>query len=138
MARRWAETDKMFGLVGGYEKTGAAGGALGVTVAYLNVGGQGTAEPVTSNHRGHRRGRRLLSPRLGNLRFSVRGGGGYAWFNENRVFLTTGVSQTSNGQWNGYFADAHAGAAYESHIGRFYLRPEAASTTSTSMRTPTA
>jgi hypothetical protein len=119
------ETDKMFGLVGGYEKAGAGGGAAGVSVAYLNIGGQGTFVPVTSNvvtdiaevGAYYRRA-------WGNLRISLRGGGGYAWFHENREFITTGVSETSNGAWNGYFADAHVGAAYEFHIGRFYLRPE--------------
>ena len=119
------ETDKMFGLVGGYEKSGAGGGAVGLTVAYLNIGGQGTFSPVTGNivtdvaevGAYYRRA-------WGNLRISLRGGGGYAWFHENREFITTGVSETSNGAWNGYFADAHVGAAYEFHIGRFYLRPE--------------
>ena len=119
------ETDKMFGLVGGYEKMGAAGGALGVTVAYLNIGGQGTAAPVTGD---------LVTDLAevgayyrrawGNLRISLRGAGGYAWFNENRDFTTTGVAETSTGSWNGYFADAHAGLAYEFHISRFYIRPE--------------
>jgi hypothetical protein len=119
------ETDKMFGLVGGYEKAGAGGGALGVSVAYLNVGGQSTAAPVTGNivtdiaevGAYYRRA-------WGNLHLSLRGAGGYAWYNEHRNFVTTGVSETSTGSWNGYFADAHAGAAYEFHLGRFYLRPE--------------
>jgi hypothetical protein len=119
------ETDRMFGLVGGYEKAGAAGGAVGVTVAYMNIGGQGTATPVNGN---------IVSDiaevgayyrrAWGNLRISVRGAGGYAWFNERREFVTTGVSEISKGDWNGYFADAHAGAAYELHLGRFYVRPE--------------
>jgi outer membrane autotransporter protein len=104
---------------------GAGGGALGLTVAYLNIGGQGTAAPVTGN---------LVSDLAevgayyrrawGDLRISLRGAGGYAWFNEQRDFLTTGVSETSTGHWNGYFADAHAGVAYELHISRFYIRPE--------------
>ena len=119
------ETDKMFGLVGGYEKAGAGGGAVGVSAAYLNIGDQGTAAPVTGHTvtdiaevgAYYRRA-------WGNLRISLRGGGGYAWFNEHRDFVTSGVSETSTGAWNGYFADAHAGAAYEFHIGRFYLRPE--------------
>jgi len=119
------ETDKMFGLVGGYEKAGAAGGAIGVTAAYINVGSQGTASPVTGNlvtdiaeiGAYYRRA-------WGGLRFSLRGAGGYAWFNERRDFTTSGVAETSTGKWNGYFADAHAGAAYEFHISRFYIRPE--------------
>jgi hypothetical protein len=120
-------TAKMFGLVGGYEKMGAAGGALGVSVAYLNIGDQGTAEPVNAQTISNIAEVGAYYRRAwGDVRFSVRGGGGYAWFNENRMFVTTGVSQSSNGAWNGYFADAHAGAQYEAHIGRFYIRPEAA------------
>ncbi len=119
-------TAQLFGLVGGYEKMGAAGGALGVSVAYLNVGDQGTAEPVNAQTIENIAEVGAYYRRAwGDLRFSVRGGGGYAWFNEDRMFLTTGVSQTSNGQWNGYFADGHVGLQYEAHLGRFYLRPEA-------------
>ena len=119
------ETDKMFGLVGGYEKMGISGGAVGVTVAYLNIGGQGTAAPVTGNIVTNVAEVGAYYRRAwGNLHFSLRGAGGYAWFNEHRDFTTTGVSEISTGNWNGYFADAHAGAAYEFHIGRFYLRPE--------------
>jgi len=119
------ETDKMFGLVGGYEKAGAGGGAVGLTVAYLNIGGQGTAAPVTGNIVTNLTEVGAYYRRAwGDLRLSLRGAGGYAWFDEHRDFTTTGVAETSTGNWNGYFADAHAGAAYEFHIGRFYLRPE--------------
>ena len=31
---------------------------------------------------------------------------------------------TSYGRWNGFFGDAHAGASFEAHISRFYVRPE--------------
>jgi hypothetical protein len=119
------ETDKMFGLVGGYEKAGAGGGAVGLTVAYLNIGGQGTAAPVTGNIVTNLTEVGAYYRRAwGNLHLSLRGAGGYAWFNEHRDFTTTGVSEISTGNWNGFFADAHAGAAYEFHVGRFYLRPE--------------
>jgi hypothetical protein len=119
------ETDKVFGMVGGYEKMGAAGGALGVDAAYLNIGGLGTFQPVTSSLVENIAEVGAYYRRAwGDLRISLRGGGGYAWFNENRSFVTTGVSLTSTGSWTGYFADAHAGAAYEFHISRFYIRPE--------------
>lgn len=119
-------TDKLFGLVGGYEKMGAAGGALGLTVAYLNVGDQGVAEPVNAHTISNIAEVGAYYRRAwGGLRFSVRGGAGYAWFNESRMFVTSGVSETSTGNWNGYFADAHAGAQWEGHLGRFYVRPEA-------------
>jgi hypothetical protein len=119
-------TDKAFGLVGGYEKMGAAGGALGVSVAYLNIADVGTSEPVNAHTISNIAEVGAYYRRAwGGLRFSVRGGAGYAWFNEDRMFVTTGVSETSTGRWNGYFADAHAGAQWEGHIGRFYVRPEA-------------
>jgi hypothetical protein len=119
------DTDRVFGLVGGYEKMGAGGGAFGLTLAYLNIGTQDVAEPVGGN---------LITDVVEagayyrraweGLRFSVRGAAGYAWFNEKRLFVTDGVSASSNGNWNGYFGDAHAGAEYEFHVSRFYVRPE--------------
>jgi hypothetical protein len=118
-------TDKAFGLVGGVEKMGKAGGALGLTVSYLNIQDAGTYEPI---------GGQLVTNLVevggyyrrawGNLRISARAAAGYAWFDENRMFITTAVSETSKGEWNGYFGDAHAGASYEVHFGRFYIRPE--------------
>jgi len=119
------ETDKMFGLVGGYEKAGPAGGAIGVTAAYLNIGGQGTASPVTGELVSNIAEIGAYYRRAwGGLRLSLRGAGGYAWYDEHRDFTTSGVAEASTGRWNGYFADAHAGAAYEFHISRFYIRPE--------------
>lgn len=119
------DTDRVFGLVGGYEKMGAGGGAYGLTLSYLNIGTQDVAEPVGGN---------LITDLVevggyyrrawGDVRFSVRGAAGYAWFNEKRLFVTDGVSESSSGNWNGYFGDAHAGAEYEFHISKFYLRPE--------------
>ena len=119
-----ASTSKALGLVGGYEKMGAGGGALGVTLAYLNIQNVGVFEPL---------GARLVTQLLevgayyrrawGGLQFSARAAGGYAWFEQDRQFVTTGVSVTSSGNWNGYFADAHVGLGYEARIGRFYVRP---------------
>ena len=119
------ETDKVFGLVGGYEHMGQAGGAIGLTAAYLNIGSVGVFQPVGGNIVTDLAELGAYYRRAwGGLRFSVRGAGGYAWFNENREFVTTGVSETSKGNWNGYFVDAHVGAEYEANFGRFYLRPE--------------
>ena len=119
-------TAKLFGLVGGYERQGAAGGAVGLTVAYMNIGDVGTAEPVNAQTISDIAEVGAYYRRAwGNLHFSVRGGAGYAWFNSNRMFVTTGVSETSTGRWNGYFGDGHVGAEYEAHIGRFYVRPSA-------------
>jgi hypothetical protein len=118
-------TDKLFGLVGGYEHMGQGGGALGFTIAYLNVEDEGAAQPVGAN---------LVTQiveagayyrrNIGGFGLSLQGSGGYAGFKEKRLFLTTGVSMTSHGDWHGFFADAHGGLYYEARWGRFFLRPE--------------
>src|ERR1019366_4798992 len=119
------DTAKLFGLVGGYEHMGASGGALGVTAAFLNIGDNGVFEPIGGGIVANLAEVGAYYRRAwGGLRFSARGAAGYAWFSEDRMFVTTGVSETSRGAWNGYFGDAHAGAEYEVKIGRFYLRPE--------------
>jgi hypothetical protein len=119
------ETDQMFGLVGGYEKRGTAGGALGVTLAYLNVGAIDVDQPIAGDLVTNLAEVGAYYRRAwGGLRFSVRVGGGYAWFNEDRPFVTTGVADTAYGQWDGVFADGHTGLQYEAHFSRFYLRPE--------------
>jgi hypothetical protein len=117
--------DRMFGLVGGWEKAGLGGGAVGLTLSYLNIEDDSVAAPI---------GGHVVSNLLeaggyyrrewGGLRLSLRGAGGYAWFNEKRLFITTGVSETSYGAWNGVFADGHAGLGYEAHLGRYFIRPE--------------
>jgi hypothetical protein len=118
-------TDKVFGLVGGYERMGPGGGAVGVTLAYLNIGDTGTYSPVDGSMVTNLAEVGAYYRRAwGDLRFSVRGAGGYSWFNERREFVTTGVTDISYGSWNGYFADAHAGLEYEQHFGSFYVRPE--------------
>jgi hypothetical protein len=120
-------TDKMFGIVGGYERSGPGGGAVGVTLAYMNIGEQGTFDPVDGNVVSNLAEVGAYYRRAwGDLRFSLRGGGGYGWFNQRREFVTSGVTDISYGGWNGYFGDAHAGAEYEAHLGRFYVRPSVA------------
>jgi hypothetical protein len=118
-------TDRAFGLVGGAETMGAAGGALGVTVSYLNIASTGVAAPVDARFVTNLVEIGAYYRRAwGGFRLSVRGAGGYAWFDEKRQFVTTGVAETSTGRWNGYFGDAHAGVGYEAHLGRFYVHPE--------------
>lgn len=118
-------TDKTFGLVGGYEKMGPGGGAIGVTLAYLNIGDEGTFEPIGGDNVANLAEIGAYYRReWKGLRFSVRAGGGYAWFNQRREFVTTAVNETAYGNTNGYFADAHAGLQYEQHFGSFYVRPE--------------
>jgi len=118
-------TDKTFGLVAGYERMGPGGGAIGLTLAYMNISNQGTYDPVDGDLVSNIAEVGAYYRRAwGDLRFSVRGAGGYAWFNERREFVTTGVTDIAYADWNGYFADGHVGAEYEQHIGNYYIRPE--------------
>ncbi len=116
---------KLLGLVGGYERMGSGGGALGLTVSYLNSQEQDSAAAV---------GEHVVASMLeagayyrraiGGLTVSVRGAGGYAWFSGDRRFLAPLVTNTALSTWNGVFFDGHAGASYEAKFGRFYARPE--------------
>ncbi len=114
-----------FGLVGGYERMGAGGGALGATFSYLNIQDRDSASAV-----GEHTVASLLEiggyyrRAIGGLRVSARGGGGYAFFREDRKFISPGVSKRALSNWGAFFADSHVGAAYEVHLGRFYVRPE--------------
>jgi hypothetical protein len=118
-------TDKLFGLVGGYEKMGAGGGAIGVSLAYLNIGDAGVFEPVAGNLVANLAEVGAYYRRAwGDFHFSLRGAGGFGWFNERREFVTTAVDEIAYAGWNGYFGDAHAGAEYEFHLGHFHVRPE--------------
>ncbi len=115
---------KLLGLVGGYERP-AAGGALGVDVAYFNAQEEDTNAAVGEHvvaslvevgayyRRSH-----------GPFTISARGGIGYGWFSSDRKFLAPGVVETASSDWNGLMADGHFGASYEQHFGRFYAGPE--------------
>ncbi|HEY5107523.1 MAG TPA: autotransporter outer membrane beta-barrel domain-containing protein [Caulobacteraceae bacterium] len=116
---------KLLGLVGGYERMGAGGGAIGLTVSYLNSQEQDAAAAI---------GEHVVASMLeagayyrraiGGLTFSVRGAGGLAWFSGDRRFLDTGATNTALSNWTGVFFDGHAGVGYEAKFGRFYARPE--------------
>ena len=107
------ETDKMFGLVGGYEKSGAGGGALGVTrrLPQHRRPGHRRAGHRQPRHQ-HRRGRRLLPPRLGRPALLACAAAAATPGSTSTATSSPPASrETSTGSWNGYFADAHAGAA---------------------------
>lgn len=114
------------GLVGGYERMGVAGGALGVTIAYFNA-----QENSTASQLGARDVASLVEASvyvrrsLGNLTISARGGGGYGWFSENRIFSANGTFNQAQASWTGSFFDGHFGLAYEVKLfGPYYARPE--------------
>jgi hypothetical protein len=122
-----------FGFVGGYEAMGDAGGALGLTLAYVSieehdtvakVGEQTTASFVQSGAYWRRS--------IGGWRFNAGGGLGYAFFQGDRRFIAPdangdGVADLvlkNTADWNGVTANAYAGMAYEQKFGRFFARPE--------------
>ena len=116
---------KLVGVVGGYERLGPGGGALGLTLAYFNASEQDSASPIgagvqssTVEFGGYYR------REAGHLSVSARAGIGYSWLQDNRKFLTTGTSLTATSNWGALFYDGHFSTAYEQHLGRFYVRPE--------------
>ncbi|MEO8927380.1 MAG: autotransporter outer membrane beta-barrel domain-containing protein, partial [Caulobacteraceae bacterium] len=118
-------TSKLFGLVGGYERMGVAGGAVGVSVAYLNAQEQDTPAAVGEHVVGSMvEGGLYYRRATGPLTVSARGAVGYSWFSGDRRFLAPGAINIANSNWGGLFYDAHAGVAYERGFGRFYARPE--------------
>ena len=115
---------KLLGLIGGYEVP-AAGGAIGVDLAYFNAQEQDTTaaigeHTVASMVEVGAYARRSFGP----LTVAANGGVGYSWFTADRVFAAPGVFETASSGWHGLFADAHAEVSYVPHFGRFYVGPE--------------
>ena len=123
-----------FGFVGGYEAMGEAGGALGLTLAYVSVEEHDIAAKVGEQTTGNfvqlggywRRS-------VGGWRFNAGGGGGFGWYDGDRTFSsgdlnndgTNDVIRHNSAKWTGYTFNAFAGTAYEAKFGRYYARPEA-------------
>lgn len=122
-----------FGFVAGYEAMGEAGGALGLTLAYVSVeehdtvakvGEQTTASFVQTGAYWRRS--------VGGWRFNTGGGVGYGFFQGDRRFISPdangdGVADLvlkNTADWKGLTANAYAGVAYEQKFGRFFARPE--------------
>ncbi|MET3666663.1 hypothetical protein ABIC66_003290 [Caulobacter sp. 1776] len=122
-----------FGFVAGYEAMGDAGGALGLTLAYVSVeehdtvakvGEQTTASFVQTGAYWRRS--------AGGWRFNTGGGLGYGFFKGDRRFIAPdsngdGVADLllkNTADWKGLTANAYAGVAYEQKFGRFFARPE--------------
>ncbi|KQY35606.1 autotransporter [Caulobacter sp. Root1455] len=123
-----------FGFVGGYEAMGDAGGALGLTLAYVSIEEHDIAAKVGEQTTGNfvelgaywRRA-------VGGWRFNLGGGGGYGWYDGDRTFNTgdlngdgaADVQRHNSAKWNGSTFNAFAGMAYEAKFGRYFTRPEA-------------
>ena len=123
-----------FGFVGGYEAMGEAGGALGLTLAYVSVEEHDIAAKVGEQTTGNfvqlggywRRS-------IGGWRMNAGGGGGFGWYDGDRTFSSgdlnndgaNDVIRHNSAKWTGYTFNAFAGTAYEAKFGRYYARPEA-------------
>ena len=123
-----------FGFVGGYEAMGDAGGALGLTLAYVSIEEHDIAAKVGEQTTGNfvqlggywRRS-------VGGWRMNAGGGGGFGWYDGDRTFSSGDVDgngvvdvvRHNSAKWTGYTFNAFAGTAYEAKFGRYYARPEA-------------
>jgi hypothetical protein len=117
---------QLFGVVGGYERMGAGGGALGVSLGYFNVQENDSASQLGSRDVASLiEGSVYYRRSFGNLTFAARGGGGFGWFSSNRIFAYLQTYDIAQSNWTGAFIDGHVGLAYEVKLfGGFYARPE--------------
>ncbi len=124
---------QVFGFMGGYESMSANGGALGLTLAYVNVEEHDSAAVVGENTTASVfQGGIYYRKSIGGLQLNAGAGGGYAWFDGKRRFIAgdadgdgaADVIRSNSAEWNGATANAFAGIAYQAMVGRFYARPE--------------
>jgi hypothetical protein len=125
--------NQAFGFVGGYEAMGDAGGALGLTLAYLNVEEHDTVAKVgEQTTASFVQGGAYWRRSIGGLRLNAGGGAGYGWFTGDRRFIAPDVNGDgvadlilkNSADWTGATLNAFAGAAYEHKFGRYFVRPE--------------
>jgi outer membrane autotransporter protein len=113
-----------FGLAAGAEMVGEKS-ALGLNASLVTADykdkGAATGERVVMNFTEVGGNWRL---RAGPFQADARAGLGYVWFDSDRKLLASGLDLTSSAKWNGWIADAHAGASYELKLGGLYARPE--------------
>lgn len=114
-----------YGLAGGAEMVGEAN-AFGldgsfVTVEYKDRGAQ-VGERVVMNFA---EGGAYWRLRSGDFQADARAGLGYVWFDGDRRLEGPSLSRSTTAKWNGWLVDAHAGASYALHAGRFYAVPQA-------------
>jgi hypothetical protein len=116
---------KLAGVVAGWEHLGIAGGAVGMTLSYMNDSEVPSAAQLGSGVVGNLVEASLYYRRsIGGLTVSARGGFGGAFFSSDRLFLATGTTLNARASYDGYFYDGHFGVAYSQKLGHFYIRPE--------------
>lgn len=127
-AQTLGSSTKGFGFAAGYESMSSKGGALGATLSYMNAEERDKPAQVGEHTAGSVYELGLYwRQAYGNWLMSVSGGGGYAMFDGVRKFIapmpTGAVIRTAKASWSGYTGRANASAAYEAHMGRYYVRP---------------
>jgi hypothetical protein len=116
---------RLVGLVAGVEHLGVAGGAVGMTLSYINDDEVTSVSQVGSGLMANLVEASLYYRRsIGGFTVSARGGLGAAFFTGDRVFLASGTTLNAKSNFDGYFYDGHFGVAYEQKLGHFYVRPE--------------
>lgn len=122
------------GFVGGYEAMGDAGGALGLTLAYVSIEEHDIAAKVGEQTTGNFLDLGAYWRRsVGGWRMNLGGSAAYGWFDGDRTLNsgdvdgngTVDVQRHNSADWNGYSFAAFAGVGYEAQFGRYFLRPEA-------------
>ncbi len=122
------------GFVAGYEAMGDAGGALGVTLALVDIESKDTDAKVGEQNSGMLTQAGVYWRRsVGGWRFNMGGGAGGGRFTGHRSFISedvdsdgeADVSITNRSHWYALTGTAFAGVAYQQDFGRRYLRPEA-------------
>ncbi|MBW8812207.1 MAG: autotransporter domain-containing protein [Caulobacterales bacterium] len=114
-----------FGFAAGADLEGETN-ALGADVSFVTADvkdrGAAAGESLTMNVLGAGLYWRLDG---GPLQAAVRGGLGYAFLKGDRRLISPTLNLQAKSSWNGWMADAYAGASYEWRLGGLYARPEA-------------
>ena len=125
--------NQAFGFVAGYEAMGDAGGALGLTLAYVNVEEHDTVAKVgEQTTASFVQGGAYWRRSTGGWIMNAGGGAGYGWFDGDRRFIapdanSDGVADLvlkNSAKWGGATLNAFGGVAYEAKFGRYFARPE--------------
>ncbi len=119
---------KLAGLVAGLEHMGEGGGAIGLTLSFMN----GNELPQAQQQGSGVTSQFLLSSlyyrrAIGGLTLDMQAGAGGAFFNEQRTFVNAGSELLAHAVWNAFIYQGHFGATYEQKVlNGYYIRPKLA------------
>ena len=121
------------GFVAGYESMGGDGGALGATLAVLDMESHDNAAKTGEQTSADFLQAGLYWRRsMGGWRFNLGGGAGFGRLSGDRKFIsadaddsgTADVVLSNKATWYAATANAFAGVGYEQRFGRYFVRPE--------------